>query len=62
MVKAVDLAITPDGDGAKVTFEIDLGGLPLIGPAGAAAALATRGRLAPVVENFVQSSSLRSRP
>ena len=32
--------LVADGDGAKVTFEIDLGGLPLIGPAGKAAALA----------------------
>jgi carbon monoxide dehydrogenase subunit G len=52
-VKAkLDLAITSDGDGAKVTFEIDLGGLPLIGPAGKAAALATRDDLHRSLENF----------
>lgn len=37
-VKAkIDLAVEADGAGSKITFVLDLGGLPLIGPAGKAA-------------------------
>lgn len=43
-VKAkIDLTVKPSGDGSEVTFLIDLGGLPLIGPAGKAAAKAVHG-------------------
>ncbi|MFT4200262.1 SRPBCC family protein [Gordonia sp. (in: high G+C Gram-positive bacteria)] len=52
-VKAkLDLSISPKGDGSVVTFEVDLGGLPLIGPAGKAAALATRKDLHASLEKF----------
>ncbi|KJR06503.1 SRPBCC family protein [Gordonia sihwensis] len=43
-VKAkINLLVKPEGDGSRVTFLIDLGGLPLIGPAGKAAAMAVKG-------------------
>ena len=43
-VKAkIDLTVEPEADGSAVTFAIDLGGLPLIGPAGKAAAKAVHG-------------------
>ncbi|MFT3715982.1 MAG: SRPBCC family protein [Gordonia sp. (in: high G+C Gram-positive bacteria)] len=43
-VKAkIDLTVKPDGDGSEVTFVIELGGLPMIGPAGKAAAKAVHG-------------------
>ncbi|MEZ5210924.1 MULTISPECIES: type II toxin-antitoxin system Rv0910 family toxin [unclassified Gordonia (in: high G+C Gram-positive bacteria)] len=43
-VKAkIDLTVEPDGDGSTVTFLIDLGGLPLMGPVGKAAAKAVHG-------------------
>ncbi|GAB10392.1 hypothetical protein GOARA_056_01400 [Gordonia araii NBRC 100433] len=52
-VKAkLDLSIKPNGDGSTVTFQVDLGGLPLIGPAGKAAALATKKDLHASLENF----------
>lgn len=52
-VKAkLDLSITPNGDGSTVTFEVDLGGLPLIGPAGKAAAMATKKDLHASLERF----------
>lgn len=42
-VKAkINLLVEPDGDGSKITFLIDLGGLPLMGPVGKAAALAVK--------------------
>ncbi len=52
-VKAkIDLAIAPSGDGSTVTFAVDLGGLPLIGPAGKAAAMATKGDLTQSLHRF----------
>ncbi|MFT3899195.1 MAG: SRPBCC family protein [Gordonia sp. (in: high G+C Gram-positive bacteria)] len=52
-VKAkLDLSIKPNGDGSTVTFLVDLGGLPLIGPAGKAAALATKKDLHASLANF----------
>lgn len=43
-VKAkIDLTVTPKGDGSEVTFLIDLGGLPLMGPVGKASAMAVHG-------------------
>ncbi|MDY6809555.1 toxin [Gordonia sp. HNM0687] len=45
-VKAkLDLGILPTDAGSAVTFTVDLGGLPLIGPAGKAAAMAVSGDL-----------------
>lgn len=52
-VKAkIDLAIAPSGTGSTVTFTVDLGGLPLIGPAGKAAAMATKGDLSESLRRF----------
>ncbi|MGU3292440.1 type II toxin-antitoxin system Rv0910 family toxin [Williamsia sp. M5A3_1d] len=34
----LSLKVTPSGDGSTVKFDLDLGGLPMIGPAGKAAA------------------------
>lgn len=52
-VKAkIDLAIKPNGAGSTVVFTVDLGGLPLIGPAGKAAALATKGDLQESLRRF----------
>ncbi|GAC57517.1 hypothetical protein GOHSU_21_00090 [Gordonia hirsuta DSM 44140 = NBRC 16056] len=43
-VKAkIDLTVKPSGTGSEVTFQIDLGGLPLMGPVGKAAAKAVHG-------------------
>ncbi|WP_273490897.1 type II toxin-antitoxin system Rv0910 family toxin [Gordonia otitidis] len=41
----LDLAISPTDAGSSVVFTVDLGGLPLIGPAGKAAAMAVSGDL-----------------
>ncbi|MFW0795772.1 SRPBCC family protein [Gordonia sp. CPCC 205515] len=52
-VKAkLDLGIVPIADGSSVTFTVDLGGLPLIGPAGKAAAMAVSGDLRASLANF----------
>ncbi|MBM7367463.1 type II toxin-antitoxin system Rv0910 family toxin [Gordonia hydrophobica] len=52
-VKAkITLLVEPDGDGSKVTFLIDLGGLPLMGPVGKAAALAVKGDIGRSLEKF----------
>ncbi|MFT4087894.1 MAG: SRPBCC family protein [Gordonia sp. (in: high G+C Gram-positive bacteria)] len=52
-VKAkIDLSVKPKDDGSEVTFLIDLGGLPLIGPAGKAAAKAVHGDIAKSLEQF----------
>lgn len=52
-VKAkINLRVEPDGDGSKITFLIDLGGLPLMGPVGKAAALAVKGDIAKSLEKF----------
>jgi len=52
-VKAkLDLAIAPTEAGSKVTFTVDLGGLPLIGPAGKAAAMAVSGDLRKSLATF----------
>ncbi|WP_132993148.1 type II toxin-antitoxin system Rv0910 family toxin [Gordonia zhaorongruii] len=54
-VKAkLDLTVEPDGDGSKITFLIDLGGLPMIGPAGKAAAAAVKGDVHRSLEKFVE--------
>ena len=45
-VKAkLDLGIAPTSSGSEVTFTVDLGGLPLIGPVGKTAAMAVSGDL-----------------
>ena len=46
------MSIKPNGDGATVTFEVDLGGLVLIGPTGKAVAAATKTDLHTSLENF----------
>ncbi len=52
-VKAkLDLEISPIETGSKVTFTVDLGGLPLIGPAGKAAAMAVSGDLRKSLATF----------
>ncbi|GAA4738634.1 SRPBCC family protein [Gordonia alkaliphila] len=52
-VKAkIDLTVEPDGTGSKVTFLIDLGGLPLMGPVGKAAAKAVHGDVHRSLERF----------
>ncbi|MGB3301181.1 type II toxin-antitoxin system Rv0910 family toxin [Gordonia sp. (in: high G+C Gram-positive bacteria)] len=52
-VKAkLDLVITPIGDDSKITFNVDLGGLPLIGPAGKAAIAAVKGDIAKSLVKF----------
>lgn len=52
-VKAkLDLAIVPAEAGSEVTFTVDLGGLPLIGPAGKAAAMAVSGDLQKSLAQF----------
>ncbi|MGB3699032.1 MAG: SRPBCC family protein [Gordonia sp. (in: high G+C Gram-positive bacteria)] len=54
-VKAkINLLVEPDGDGSKVTFLIDLGGLPLIGPAGKAAAIAVKGNISKSLARFTE--------
>lgn len=52
-VKAkIDLTVKPSGDGSEVTFLIDLGGLPLMGPVGKAAAKAVNGDIHRSLERF----------
>ncbi|MGV9710914.1 type II toxin-antitoxin system Rv0910 family toxin [Gordonia sp. NPDC003424] len=52
-VKAkLDLGIVPVAIGSAVTFTIDLGGLPLIGPAGKAAAMLVSEDLRESLANF----------
>ncbi|MGV9824052.1 type II toxin-antitoxin system Rv0910 family toxin [Gordonia sp. NPDC003429] len=52
-VKAkLDLAIAPVEIGSTVLFTVDLGGLPLIGPAGKAAAMAVSGDLKKSLVSF----------
>ncbi|GAA4665010.1 type II toxin-antitoxin system Rv0910 family toxin [Gordonia humi] len=52
-VKAkIDLTIKPDGDGSQIGFLIDLGGLPLMGPVGKAAAMAVKGDIHTSLEKF----------
>ncbi|GAA3723800.1 SRPBCC family protein [Gordonia hankookensis] len=52
-VKAkLDLGIAPTDSGSTVTFTVDLGGLPLIGPAGKAAAMAVSGDLRKSLTTF----------
>ena len=54
-VKAkIDLTVEPDGTGSKVTFLIDLGGLPLMGPVGKAAAMAVHGDIHRSLERFLE--------
>ncbi|MCF8568841.1 SRPBCC family protein [Gordonia sp. HY002] len=52
-VKAkLNLTIKPDGDGSTISFLIDLGGLPLMGPVGKAAALAVKSDIHTSLEKF----------
>ncbi|GEE01065.1 toxin Rv0910/MT0934 [Gordonia spumicola] len=52
-VKAkINLTVAPDGDGSRITFLIDLGGLPLMGPVGKAAAAAVKGDIGTSLEKF----------
>ncbi|GAB87653.1 SRPBCC family protein [Gordonia rubripertincta] len=52
-VKAkLDLGIVPTSSGSEVTFTVDLGGLPLIGPVGKTAALAVSGDLRKSLQQF----------
>lgn len=54
-VKAkLNLTVAPDGDGSKISFLIDLGGLPLMGPVGKAAALAVKGDVHTSLEKFTE--------
>lgn len=48
----LELAIAAAGEGSSITLGIDLGGLPLIGPAGKAAAKAVEGDLTVSLEKF----------
>lgn len=52
-VKAkLDLSITPSATGSTVTFTVDLGGRPLFGPIGKAAAMAVSGDLKKSLAQF----------
>ncbi len=52
-VKAkLDLAVVPTAVGSTVTFTVDVGGLPLIGPAGKAVAMAVHGDLRESLTTF----------
>ena len=52
-VKAkLNLTIKPDGNGSTISFLVDLGGLPLMGPVGKAAALAVKGDIHTSLEKF----------
>lgn len=46
------LQVDPAGDGAKVTFELDLGGLPMVGLAGRAAAKVVKGDIGTSLGKF----------
>lgn len=52
-VKAkIELTVKPTGDGSNVTFTLELGGLAMIGPAGKAATMATKGDLQESLRRF----------
>ncbi|MCF8586894.1 type II toxin-antitoxin system Rv0910 family toxin [Gordonia liuliyuniae] len=54
-VKAkLNLAVKPDGAGSTISFLIDLGGLPLMGPVGKAAALAVKGDVHTSLQKFTE--------
>ncbi len=46
------LTVTPNADGSTVTFDLDLGGLPMIGPAGKAGAKLVHSDLHSSLEKF----------
>ncbi|MBA4021509.1 MAG: SRPBCC family protein [Gordonia sp.] len=46
------LEVAPDGDGADLTFELELGGLPMIGLAGRAAAKVVKGDIHTSLQKF----------
>lgn len=48
------LKVTPSGEGSTVRFDLDLGGLPMIGPAGKAAAKLVHSDLHASLEKFAQ--------
>ncbi|MCM6776310.1 SRPBCC family protein [Nocardia sp. CDC159] len=50
----LQLSVAPQGDGSKVTVDIDLGGRPLFGPIGATVAHALKGDINRSLERFVE--------
>lgn len=50
---ALKMAVTPTKAGSKFAVRIDLGGAPLFGPVGMAAARAVRGDIEKSIETFV---------
>src|ERR1700682_4100596 len=49
---ALSMAVSPTKSGCKFTVKIDLGGRPLFGPIGAAAARAVKGDIERSIERF----------
>src|SRR5882757_113369 len=49
---ALSMKVSPTASGSKFTVKIDLGGRPLFGPIGAAAARAVKGDIARSIERF----------
>lgn len=47
-----ELSVAPNGSGSTLTLEFELGGWPLMGPIGAALALAVKGDLERSLERF----------
>lgn len=48
----LSLQVDPDGDGSKITFELELGGLPMIGLAGRASAKVVKGDIHTSLQKF----------
>jgi hypothetical protein len=49
---ALSMTVSPTASGSKLTVKIDLGGRPLFGPIGAAAARAVKGDIERSIERF----------
>jgi uncharacterized protein YndB with AHSA1/START domain len=49
---ALKMTVAPSESGSKFTFKLDLGGRPLFGPIGAAAARAVKGDIERSIEKF----------
>ena len=46
------MTVSPTASGCKFTFKLDLGGRPLFGPIGAAAARAVKGDIERSIQHF----------
>ena len=48
----ISMSVKPSGAGAEVTFQLELGGLPMVGPVGKAAVKSLSGEVEESVQRF----------